>query len=59
MPFSSRNLTSEASLNRGGGCVAFCSGVSESSFRVSPCFSGGSFGESLSVSSSLLAAETP
>ena len=27
MPFSSSALTSEPSLNRGGGCVNFCSGV--------------------------------
>ena len=59
MPFSSRNFTSEASLKRGGGWVAFFSGRTSTSFSVSPCVSGGSFGESLSAPSSSSSAETP
>ena len=36
MPFSSSSLTSDASVNRGGGWVKCCSGWSSSSFTSSP-----------------------
>jgi len=41
MPFSSRDLTSEASLNRGGGCVSCPSGSAETSSGASPSASWG------------------
>ena len=41
MPFSSSSLTSVASLNRGGGCVNFCSGRISWSVNRSPrCIAG-------------------
>ena len=42
MPFSSSSFTSVASVNRGGGCVNFCSGRSVLSSSLSPSASGGS-----------------
>ena len=54
MPFSSSSFTSVASVNRGGGCVNFCSGRSAFSSRRSPSASGGSTPDGLSVSSSSL-----
>ena len=53
MPLSSSSLTSDASENRGGGCVKCCSGRTLSSFTVSPISSGGSNLSALSAASAL------
>ena len=41
MPFSSRNFTSDASLNRGGGCVSWSSTEASASRRTFPSASCG------------------
>ena len=49
MPFSSRVLTSEASVYRGGGSVKCCVGVMDSGLMASPSVSTGRWVSLVSV----------